>query len=97
MTAVAVFLAAAIVGGVAMRHRELYLSSSEAGTRAAIALAATAVLIVVSLAVAQPQVCTTLGGEWVPDGQACRNEGGGNGNNDPMGGSWGRATWDPRR
>jgi hypothetical protein len=31
MTAVALFFTAAIVGGVAMRHRDLYLSSSEGG------------------------------------------------------------------
>jgi hypothetical protein len=59
-------------------------------------MAAAAVLIVVLLALAQAQVCTTLGGEWVPDGQACRNEWGGNGNNDAGRDPWG-ATWDPRR
>lgn len=39
--------------------------------------------IVVGLARAQRPICTTLGGQWIAETHACRDEFGGNGNNDP--------------
>jgi hypothetical protein len=41
-----------------------------------------AIVILGSLVVAQRPVCHVLGGDWVGERQACRNEWGGNGSND---------------
>jgi hypothetical protein len=49
---------------------------------AAVSLIAT-IVISFGLINAQRQICSTLGGQWIAEGQACRNEWGGNGNNDP--------------
>jgi hypothetical protein len=54
---------------------------SKIGPKIAVALAAIAVVLIAALSVGQQRVCTTLGGEWVPDTQACKNEWGGNGAN----------------
>jgi hypothetical protein len=88
-------LAAAVVGIVSERRRDRFLSFSEAGTRIAIVLAAIAIVLIGSLAFAQRQVCTTLGGQWVSENQACRNEWGGNESNNQTF-TWGDAL-DPRR
>jgi len=88
-------LAAGVLGIVSERRRDRFLPFAEVGTRIAIVLAAIAVVFICSLAFAQKQVCTTLGGRWVSDHQACRNEWGGNEDNNQTF-TWGDAL-DPRR
>jgi hypothetical protein len=47
---------------------------------AALCVVAT-ILMFAGLVGAQRQICSTLGGEWIAENEACRNEWGGNGNN----------------
>jgi hypothetical protein len=72
-----------------------FLPFREVGTRTAIVLAAIAVVLIGSLAFAQERVCTSLGGRWISENRACRNEWGGNENNNQTF-TWGDAL-DPRR
>ena len=69
---------------------------SKAGARIATAIALVALVLLGSLAFAQRQVCTTLGGNWASDQQTCRNEWGGNGNGDAGSNNFGQL-FDPRR
>jgi hypothetical protein len=41
-----------------------------------------------TLGFAQRSLCDLLGGQWIGENQACQNEWGGNGNNDPSNGGF---------
>lgn len=61
------------------------IASGRAGLSLRIGFGALAgsVIIALSLAYAQPEVCALLGGSWHADDEGCAHEFGGNGSNDP--------------
>jgi len=74
--AVAALVLLAVALGDEARARKRWLV-------AALTCLVTTVTLVAGLLHAQRPICTTLGGQWIADEHACRDEFGGNGNNDP--------------
>ena len=77
-------IAAAVVllaAGIIVVASVITTPPSKIGPKIAVALATIAVAVIAALSLGQQRVCTTLGGEWVQDSQACKNEWGGNGAN----------------
>ena len=74
--AIATFVLLAVGSGEATARRKTWFAA------AAVCLVTT-VSLVAGLLHAQRPICTTLGGEWIAEEHACRDEFGGNGNNDP--------------